>query len=310
MSSTRHESTSKILLEKFQQLLTGVKMTTSQTTQPIIRTIPVTTKINYDLLMQNKAEKISTGNYAKIYKGLWNGEAVALKIIPLNHTRKMTDEEIENEKKILKNLSDLNAPNIVKLIGYAKETNYYCIVMEYIPFSLEDHITDREPFEWSRRYKVMWGMANGVNFLHQHKFAHRDIKSANILIKKENDEAVICDFGLAEDATHPSFECSGTAKWAAPEVLTYTIKDPLMADVFSMGTTLWQIAAWDMPFKEWVTFQFIYAMSKERLREKIPEDCPPKIADLIHLTWMQDPAKRPTARDVLVKIEEAAALKR
>jgi serine/threonine protein kinase len=49
---------------------------------------------------------------------------------------------------------------------------------------------------WSKRYKIIKGICEGLSYLHQKKVIHLDLKPANILLDA-NMVAKISDFGLS-----------------------------------------------------------------------------------------------------------------
>lgn len=83
--------------------------------------------------------------------------------------------------------------------------------------------------------------------------AHRDIKSKNILVK-ENLTCCIADFGLAVKYSSETEEIDikpdtrvGTRRYMAPEVLDNALDTRhfaafKMADIYSFGLVLWEIA--------------------------------------------------------------------
>jgi len=46
----------------------------------------------------------------------------------------------------------------------------------------------------------------GLNYLHQHGFIHRNIKSENVLIDEETGEVKLCDFALSKVRTIPDVD--------------------------------------------------------------------------------------------------------
>lgn len=68
--------------------------------------------------------------------------------------------------------------------------------------------------------RIALDVARGLHFLHSNKIVHFDLKSANILLARDNT-AKIADVGLAK-IMHRQFLTSlynvGTFAWSAPEV--------------------------------------------------------------------------------------------
>ncbi|XP_060786351.1 activin receptor type-1C isoform X5 [Neoarius graeffei] len=124
-------------------------------------------------------------------------------------------------------------------------------------------------FDYLNRYTVSvdgmivlaLSIASGLAHLHMEiigtqgkpAIAHRDIKSKNILVKK-NSTAVIADLGLAvkHDSTTntidiPANHRVGTKRYMAPEILDDTINMSSFesfkrADIYSLGLVFWELA--------------------------------------------------------------------
>ena len=59
------------------------------------------------------------------------------------------------------------------------------------------------------------GLCQGLAYMHEKGYAHRDIKPDNILLQNAEGDPIIIDFGLVNDSSRRS----GTPKYLAPEQL-------------------------------------------------------------------------------------------
>lgn len=188
---------------------------------------------------------IGKGGYAEVYKGcLRDGQLVAIKKLTKGSPEERTGDFLSE----LGIMAHVNHPNTAKLIGYGVEGGMH-LVLELSPHgSLASllHASKME-LEWSIRYKVAIGTAEGLLYLHeggQRRIIHRDIKAANILLTKDF-EPQICDFGLAkwlpEQWTHRTVsKFEGTFGYLAPEFLMHGIVDE-KTDVFAFGVLLLEL---------------------------------------------------------------------
>ena len=66
---------------------------------------------------------------------------------------------------------------------------------------------------WERKLKLALNTAKGLAFLHEQEIIHRDMKSLNVLVGK-NNEVKISDFGLAKvkQSTRSSYK-SKSKEW-------------------------------------------------------------------------------------------------
>ncbi|KAK4516524.1 uncharacterized protein ATC70_011498 [Mucor velutinosus] len=143
---------------------------------------------------------------------------------------------------------------------------------------------------------------NALSFLHSKGFIHRDVKCENLLVG-HNGEIKLADFGLATSTKHVNRERLGTAKWMAPEVIRENAYDEKV-DLWSLGITLIEMMDRVPPHYN--------IKNDEKVFSKILEDPSPTFTysyPTIYCTglvaWLleDDPANRPTAKDVITELD-------
>ncbi|XP_069125157.1 bone morphogenetic protein receptor type-1B-like [Argopecten irradians] len=205
------------------------------------------------------SKSIGKGRYGEVWKGKWREENVAVKIF-------FTTEEASwfRETELYQTVL-LRHDNILGFIaadikGTGSWTQLFLITDYHAHGALYDylkiHILDQDDM-----LKLAHTASCGLAHLHTEVFgtkgkaamAHRDIKSKNILVKKDGS-CCIADLGLAVryisetnevDVAHNSR--SGTKRYMAPEVLDETMNKShfdcyRQADMYSFGLVLWEIA--------------------------------------------------------------------
>lgn len=207
--------------------------------------------------------EINRGGLAVVYEAIDTaneGEGVALKCMDLrpltSSAAAVTRAHVERE---IRNASSFHHRNIINLLNVFADGNHLVIVLELVRGKdLLELINEGGGFlddATARRYFKQ--LLEGVDFLHKKGFAHRDIKPENCMVETRKDRLVIIDFGLSKHLTSAKTLGVGTPDYMAPELIR---TDPLssggkaydaaLADVWSMGVTLYLMAAGVYPFED------------------------------------------------------------
>ncbi|KXJ89414.1 kinase-like domain-containing protein [Microdochium bolleyi] len=170
------------------------------------------------------------------------------------------EAKIKSEYSIAKSL---HHPNIVETFRLCIDHGRWNHVMEYVSegdlFSLVSKKYLREDNRESDRACLFKQLCQGVNYLHNHGIAHRDIKLDNLLITKDSKLKIV-DFGVSEvfSGVHPGLreaggQCGvnmgeirrckpgicGSMPYIAPEVLIKDADyDPRPLDVWSSAIVM------------------------------------------------------------------------
>lgn len=194
----------------------------------------------------NPENIIGKGGFAEVYKGsLKDGKFVAIKRL----IKGTTDERTAGFLSELGIIAHVNHPNTAKLIGCGIEGGMHLVFQLSQLGSLGSvlHGSKGTKLDWSKRYKIALGTADGLTYLHENcerRIIHRDIKADNILLT-EDFEPQICDFGLAKwlpkQWTHHNVsKFEGTFGYFAPEYFMHGIVDE-KTDVYAFGVLLLEL---------------------------------------------------------------------
>lgn len=104
----------------------------------------------------------------------------------------------------------------------------------------------RHKFSDAECKHILRGLLRGIAELARKNVIHRDLKPENIIFRKESNEPVIVDFGLATIADEPNylFVRCGTPGFVAPEIINIkdmSTKSTPIADVFSIGAIFYHL---------------------------------------------------------------------
>ncbi|KAK2439257.1 Protein kinase superfamily protein [Trifolium repens] len=262
-----------------------------------------------DLRKLNMGEAFAQGAFGKLYRGTYNGEDVAIKILerPENDLSKAQLMEQQFQQEVMM-LATLKHPNIVRFIGACRKPMVWCIVTEYAKGgSVRQFLTKRQnrtvPLKLA--IKQALDVARGMAYVHGLGLIHRDLKSDNLLIF--GDKSIkIADFGVAriEVQTEGMTPETGTYRWMAPEMIQhrpYTQK----VDVYSFGIVLWELITGMLPFQNMTAVQAAFAVVNRNVRPILPNDCLPVLREIMTRCWDPNPDVRPPFTEIVAMLENA-----
>lgn len=101
--------------------------------------------------------------------------------------------------KEARTISQLEHPNIIRILDVFKKNGTVYYVMNYVDgLSLDDIVKQRGALLECEAIEYITQIANALDYLHQHKINHLDVKPANIMIRKEDNKAILIDFGISK----------------------------------------------------------------------------------------------------------------
>ena len=165
------------------------------------------------------------------------------------------DKVEESRKDFLAEAQRLNKislehPNIIHVneVFEANNTVYY--VMEYLDAgSLRSYVREHGALSEKEALAIMMPIMNAVDYLHQHRMTHLDIKPDNVMLKHDPDTGefipVLIDFGLSKHYDKngnptSTMRTSGFSDGYAPvEQYTGIYTFSPQADVYALAATLY-----------------------------------------------------------------------
>lgn len=215
--------------------------------------------------------------------------------------------DLERAMREARLASRLNHPHAVAVYDLLLETGRPVLVMEYVSGrTLAQRIRDHGPLSHHEAATLVGQVAEALAAAHQLDIVHRDIKPGNILITGDG-RAKLADFGIARSGTDASLTGTGTMMgtiaYMAPEIAD---GDPATkaSDVWSLGVTLYNAVEGVTPFEGTSAVQILTKLIRDPIRP--PLNAGP-LVDVLHQALDRDPAKRPTAAAMVVRLEDAAA---
>lgn len=173
---------------------------------------------NYRLL-----GSLGHGGFGEVYLGkhVLLENFAAIKVLHAHWTGVGKEDFLIEAKRLM----SLNHPNIVRVLDFGVQGDTSYLIMEYAPNgSLKDHhsATSSSPLPLPINTVVCYvqQIASALQYLHDQKLIHRDVKPANILLGS-NGSLLLSDMGLTVVAhSEASFSLqteSGTPLYMAPE---------------------------------------------------------------------------------------------
>ncbi|XP_049444604.1 atrial natriuretic peptide receptor 2-like [Epinephelus fuscoguttatus] len=245
-------------------------------------------------------------NQGFIQPGIYDGRTVAVKHIQIKH---FTLTKII--RKEVKEVRQLDHPNLCKFIGGSIEVPYVSIITEHCPKgSLSDVLlNDDIPINWGFRLSFATDIARGMSYLHQHKMFHGRLHSRNCVI----DDRWVCkisDYGLTAyrrddfEAISNGFNCGDVNRiYYAPEVLLGSSSNMTpAADVYSYSMILVEIATRsNLISADVVRMDIMWRPPLPEVKAgKADTDCPSQAdyCELIKKCWGHNITTRPTFEQV------------
>ncbi|XP_021593715.1 probable serine/threonine-protein kinase SIS8 isoform X4 [Manihot esculenta] len=254
---------------------------------------------NIDFSELTVGTRVGIGFFGEVFRGIWNGTDVAIKVFL---EQDLTAENMEDFCNEISILSRLRHPNVILFLGACMKPPHLSMVTEYMEMGSLYYLIhmsgQKKRLSWRRRLKMLRDICRGLMCIHRMKIVHRDLKSANCLVNK-HWTVKICDFGLSRIMTETPMRDSsaGTPEWMAPELIRsepFTEK----CDIFSFGVIMWELCTLNRPWEGVPPERVVYAVANEGSRLEVTEG---PLGRLISDCWAE-PHERPSCEEILSRL--------
>lgn len=260
-------------------------------------------KKELDLLfdMYEVYDRIGSGTYADVFRvrDTHSGAIRALKVL-----RSGDEQHVKRLHREATIQSAVKHPNLVEVVEVFVRKEELALVMEYIE---GDILTDSPIFRQMSldvALEIFEQLLSGMSLAHRAGVIHRDLEPNNVMVTVQDGKVQlkVIDFGLAKAGdkrrgaglTRTGSQL-GTPGYAAPEQMVDSSRVGPAADIFSLGTILYELICRTAAYHQRRDF-FASLMNAAEgryvpVRHHAP-DCPVEIAEAVEVAIRPRPEDR------------------
>lgn len=194
----------------------------------------------------------------------------------------------------------LTHPNIVGILDYGEVQGVPFLAMDYIEGkSLKEVIQEDPSLGLSEKLSFVYEVVLAMDYAHQQKIIHRDLKTANIMIDQQG-KPWITDFGLAKDLESDTMLTQsgikiGTPAYMAPEQASGQSKYAnTLTDIYQLGVMVFNIFTGELPYRAKTPAELFYKIINEAPPD--PRDFAPDLPPSLTYICSKAMAKNPEGR--------------
>jgi serine/threonine protein kinase len=191
---------------------------------------------------------LGTGGFAEVYlaEHMQLGMNAAIKILHAH----LASDQISAFRQEARTIAELKHAHIIRVLDFDVQNGTPFLVLDYAPkgsLRVSHPKGSKLPLDLVVTYVEQ--VANALQYAHEHKLIHRDVKPENILLG-EQGELLLTDFGIATIAHSTSSmntqASMGTLAYMAPEQIQG--KPRPASDQYALAVAVYQWLAGTLPF--------------------------------------------------------------
>jgi serine/threonine protein kinase len=245
-------------------------------------------------------QRTGQGSMSKVFRARDRnlGRTVCVKILDKVKTAKF-EARFPGLKRPMEGaiLTSLRHRNIVQTFEYGltRQGEQY-LIMEWIEgLGLNFLIETNSPHLRGKRLEYLIQAADGLEYIHQQAYLHRDICPRNIMVKQAGVVKII-DFGLTipnrREFCKPGNR-TGTTSYMAPELIRRLPTD-LRVDLFALGVTAYETFTNHLPWERTQSLETLmkHMNSPGRDPREFIADLDEEVAELLIKAIAREPKER------------------
>jgi serine/threonine-protein kinase len=189
--------------------------------------------------------------------------------------------------------------NIVSIFdtGEDPKTGNPYIVTEYVAgMSLAERLKEGPPLSIEQACRIGAQLCSALDFAHEKRIVHRDIKPGNILVSPDLQTVKLTDFGIARlegGGVTQTGQLVGTPRYMSPEQCRAEAIDG-RSDLFSVGAVLYEMVTGQKAFPaNEVTAALLQVMKDTPLAPtSVSQEVPQALSDVIMKALQKSPLDR------------------
>ncbi|XP_059838620.1 inactive tyrosine-protein kinase 7-like isoform X2 [Hypanus sabinus] len=256
---------------------------------------------------------LGKGEYGEVFlakaKGIDKGEPETVVLVKSLTTR---DEQLQLEfRREFEMFGKMNHSNVVRLLGLCREMEPQYMITEYVDLGdlkqflrivkgSEEKIKS-QPLNLKQKVHICTQVAQGMEYLSNHRFVHKDLAARNCLISAQR-QVKVAALGLSKDVYNSEYYHFRQAwiplRWMPAEAI-FEDDFSTKSDVWSFGVLVWEIfSQGELPFSNLSDDEVLTGVQNNKIKLSAPECCPSKLHKLMQHCWAASPKDRPSFSEI------------